>query len=45
MHAREVNSHATKLYPTYGALLSVSYAQCMFMTVLIFWLVASQSIC
>src|SRR3989337_1216613 len=44
MHARKVNSYATELPPTYDALFSVSYVQCMFMTVFIFWLVASQSI-
>ena len=27
----KVNSYATKLHPTYGALFGVSYAQCMFM--------------
>src|SRR3989337_4451189 len=45
MHARKVNSYAMKLYPTYGALFGVSDVQCMFMTVFVFWLVASQSIC
>ena len=45
MHARKVNSCATKLYPTCGALFGVSYVQRMFMTVFAFWLVASQSIC
>ena len=41
----KVNSYAMKLHPTYGALFGVSYVQCMFMTVFVFWLVASQSIC
>ena len=45
MHAHKLNSYAMKLYPTYGALFGVSYVQCMFMTVFVFWLVASQSIC
>ena len=39
----KVNNYAMKLYPTYGALFGVSYVQCMFMTVFVFWLVASQS--
>ena len=41
----KVNSYATKLHLACGALFSVSYVQCMFMTVFAFWLVASQSIC
>ena len=45
MHAHQVNSYAMELYPTYGALFGVSCVQCMFMTVFVFWLVASQSIC
>ena len=45
MHAHKVNSCATKLYPSYGASFSVSYFQCMLMTVFSLWLVASQSIC
>ena len=44
MHAHKVNSYAMKLHPNY-ALFSVSYAQCMFMSVFAFWLVASKSIC
>ena len=39
----KVNSYAMNLYPTYGALLSVSYSQCMFMTVL-FCVVSHQSL-
>ena len=45
MHAHKVNTYATELYPTYGALFGAIYVQCMFMTVFAFWLVASQSIC
>ena len=39
----KVNSYAMKLHPTYGALFGISCVQCMFMTVFVFWLVASQS--
>ena len=41
----KVNSYATKLHPTCGALFSVSYVQRSFMIIFVFWLVASQSIC
>ena len=41
----KVNSYAMKLYPTCGALFGVNYFQCLSMTVFVFWLVASQSIC
>ena len=39
----KVNSHAMKLYPTYGALFGVIYAQSLLMRLSISWLVASQS--
>ena len=46
LYARtKVNKYAMKLYPTCGALLSVNYVQCSFMTVFVSWLAASQSIC
>ena len=32
----KVNSYATKLHPTCGALFNVSCVQCSFMTVLVF---------
>ena len=38
----EVNSYAMMLHPTCGGLFSVSYVQCLFMIIFVFWLVASQ---
>ena len=40
----KVNSYATKLHPTCGALFGVSYAHCSLMRISVSWLVASQSI-
>ena len=39
----KVNSHAMKLYHTYGALFGVNYAYCLLMRLFVSWLVASQS--
>ena len=38
----KVNSYAMKLYPTYGALFGVNYAQCSLMRLFVSWLAASQ---
>ena len=41
----KANSYAMKLHHTCGALLGVTYAQCLGMRFFVSWLVASQSIC